>query len=143
MKVLHHQRHRTKVGITDQFRFGLFCSYGCEPNLSQIPIGRSELQRQTTPVRGLDTDCSPNMAGQASQANGCSGPHCMPGQPGSVPPRIAARLRVRMLPYLTARMSQDYDFTKCNFRTRKSKLGAARVVVHRELGCAVGAFHMC
>lgn len=32
--------------------------------------------------------------------------------------------------------TQDYDLPKCNFRVRKAKQGAARVVVHRELGCA-------
>ncbi|KXZ45627.1 hypothetical protein GPECTOR_52g29 [Gonium pectorale] len=51
-------------------------------------------------------------------------------------PRAAARLRVRMLPYLTARISSDYSFSKCSFKIRKAKLSAARVVVHRELGVA-------
>ncbi|GLC39944.1 hypothetical protein PLESTB_001819000 [Pleodorina starrii] len=51
-------------------------------------------------------------------------------------PRVAARLRVRMLPYLTARISSDFSFPKCSFKIRKAKLSAARVVVHRELGVA-------
>jgi cytosolic carboxypeptidase protein 1 len=121
------------------------CSYGCEPNLSQIPASRPELQRQTTPMRGQEGDGGPN--GSAAGAQGAQGGGAAgagggaPGQGGGVAPRVAARLRVRMLPYLTARMSQDYDFAKCNFRVRKSKQGAARVVVHRELGCA-GAYTM-
>jgi len=34
---------------------------------------------------------------------------------------------------------QDYSLSKCGFRIRKAKLGAARVVANREFGCA-GAY---
>ena len=53
--------------------------------------------------------------------------------------RTAARLRVRMLPYLASRLTQDYSMPKCNFRIRRAKLSAARVVVNREMGVA-GAY---
>lgn len=41
-----------------------------------------------------------------------------------------------MLPYLTSRISSDYNIAKCNYKVRKCKMSAARVVVHRELGVA-------
>ncbi|EFJ43011.1 hypothetical protein VOLCADRAFT_106960 [Volvox carteri f. nagariensis] len=88
----------------------------------------------------------------AGYAGGCAWPYGNGGPqqtsaasatmapPASGPtPRVAARLRVRMLPYLTARISSDFSFAKCSFKIRKrtqAKLSAARVVVHRELGVA-------
>jgi hypothetical protein len=58
----------------------------------------------------------------------------LPPQPPSVSARCAARLRVRMLPYLLAsRGSSKWSMAKSSWRIRKAKLGAARVVVHREL----------
>ena len=43
----------------------------------------------------------------------------MAAPPAGPSARVAARLRVRMLPYLTARISTDFSFSKCNFRIRK------------------------
>lgn len=54
-------------------------------------------------------------------------------------PRTAARLRVRLLPYLLSKVSDSWSYERSNFRIRKAQLGAARVVVHREVGCA-GAY---
>ncbi|KAG1659460.1 hypothetical protein FOA52_007930 [Chlamydomonas sp. UWO 241] len=50
--------------------------------------------------------------------------------------RAAARMRVRMLPYLASRVSPDFSMARSNFKIRKAKLGAGRVVVNRELGVA-------
>eukprot|EP00198_Chlamydomonas_reinhardtii_P010662 XP_001699999.1 predicted protein [Chlamydomonas reinhardtii] len=78
-------------------------------------------------------------AGGAAGAAAAGGPGAAAGiaaPPAGPNARVAARLRVRMLPYLTARISTDFSFSKCNFRIRKVKLSAARVVVHRELGVA-------
>ena len=47
--------------------------------------------------------------------------------------RNATRLRVRMLPYLASRASPDFSMARSNFKIRKNKLTAARVVVNREL----------
>lgn len=46
--------------------------------------------------------------------------------------KVAARLRVRMLPYLASRSpSGHFSITKSNFKIRKAKMSAARVVVNR------------
>jgi len=77
-------------------------------------------------------------AGYTSDKNGLVNPSTAASTQSSAAlnARTAARLRVRMLPYLTSRLSQDYSIEKCNFRIRKYKLSAARVVVHREMGVA-------
>lgn len=46
-----------------------------------------------------------------------------------------------MLPYLASRASLDFSISRTNFKIRKNKLSAARVVVHRELGVA-GSYTM-
>ncbi|GLI68620.1 hypothetical protein VaNZ11_013094 [Volvox africanus] len=84
---------------------------------------------------GYGAGCAGSYGGIAPQAGGPASGAIAP--PASGPsPRVAARLRVRMLPYLTARISSDFSFPKCSFKIRKAKLSAARVVVHRELGVA-------
>ncbi|GIM17414.1 hypothetical protein Vretimale_19956 [Volvox reticuliferus] len=84
---------------------------------------------------GYAAGCSVSYGGIAPQVAGPASAAIAP--PASGPsPRVAARLRVRMLPYLTARISSDFSFPKCSFKIRKAKLSAARVVVHRELGVA-------
>ncbi|KAG2486615.1 hypothetical protein HYH03_014783, partial [Edaphochlamys debaryana] len=108
---------------------------------------------------GVDPSSYDPGSAAAGGANGAAGPgmaQAGPGGPGGAAAagpsggtaaaaaaggggpsaRVAARLRVRMLPYLTARLSSDYSFPKCSFKIRKAKLSAARVVVHRELGVA-------
>lgn len=46
----------------------------------------------------------------------------------------AARLRVRMLPFLAAQLHPAFAFSKCSFKVQKSKAGTARVVAARQLG---------
>ncbi len=137
-------------------------SYGCEPNLSGLPGGAAGAQGSTAgggPGSGPAASASGSGAASAGNAGGANrqgtparagsgtgggtGGQAAAGYEGDlgagaagVNPRTAARLRVRMLPYLLGRMSATWSFPKCNFRIRKAKLGAARVVVHRELGCA-------
>lgn len=53
-----------------------------------------------------------------------------------VPEHSYIRSFMHSYPPHTHTYTQDYDLPKCNFRVRKAKQGAARVVVHRELGCA-------
>lgn len=71
-------------------------SYGCEPSLAHLPpssrADTTASSRQPTPVRPSGTGCTET-----------------DGEGGTVPPRTAARLRVRMLPYLAARLSQVCD----------------------------------
>ncbi|KAL6756575.1 hypothetical protein V8C86DRAFT_2645415, partial [Haematococcus lacustris] len=139
--------------------------YGCEPSLAGLPTQPAAQQRSNSPAaprptpgrRGSHSDLTDGIAGLSvsgqaavlsspSPGNGhqCNGAGSSPSggacPAAGVSPRVAARLRVRMLPYLLARRSpQVFSLAKSNFRVRKPKLGAARVVAHRELGCA-GAY---
>ncbi|GAX75978.1 hypothetical protein CEUSTIGMA_g3421.t1 [Chlamydomonas eustigma] len=87
---------------------------GSSNNASQFPPGSSA-------------------AGQAVAAVAPSGG----SNSSSLTARAVARMRVRMLPYLASRStSGHFSIGKCNFKIRKAKMGAARVVVNRELGVA-------
>mmetsp|Transcript_9796 Transcript_9796/g.28021 ORF Transcript_9796/g.28021 Transcript_9796/m.28021 type:complete len:662 (-) Transcript_9796:200-2185(-) len=121
-------------------RLALFCDlhghsrredaffYGCDPPAPSGPEAKAPILGPVAQREEAERAASRESANSSSDGT--------TGASRSLTAREIARLRVRMLPYLMAKIDQGASFSKCNFKVAKCKMSTGRVVVCRQLRVA-------